>query len=152
MSDQQWLQDIIARTLGGRALIRPGMGSKVVWQDKSQLNVVGVRIQYCLVFFLSKSMLINGLMFIIPNSFYQILKYYYRISLCYLSKSQTGMHKEMEKSCTNDGKRFLCSFYECCWDHSLSEAALLAGAPQKVHEEYETKFNSGRVKVGLQEE
>lgn len=62
------------------------------------------------------------------------------------------MHKEMEKSCTNDGKRLPCSFYECCWDHPLSEAALLAGAPQKVHEEYKTKFNSGRMKVGLQEE
>lgn len=76
----------------------------------------------------------------------------YGVSLCYLSASQSEMHKEMEKSHTNDSQRFLRDFYECCWNHPLSEAALLAGAPQKVCEEYESKFHSGWVKVGLQEE
>lgn len=58
----------------------------------------------------------------------------------------------MEKLCTNDSYRFLCSFYRFCWNSPLSEAALLAGAPQKVREEYEREFDGGMLKVGLQEE
>lgn len=58
----------------------------------------------------------------------------------------------MEKSCTDDSKRFPHAFYECCRNHPHSETALLAGAPQKVREEYESKFHGGWVKVGLQEE
>lgn len=54
--------------------------------------------------------------------------------------------------CTHDSKRFLHAFYECCWKDSCSEAALLAGARQKLCEQNETNFQGGGVKVGLQEE
>lgn len=53
---------------------------------------------------------------------------------------------------THDTNRLLQAFNECSWEHPLSEAALLVLAGQKAREQDKTQFQSGGVKVGLEEE
>lgn len=54
--------------------------------------------------------------------------------------------------CTNESRGFCYAVYECCWEHPLSEGALLAGIRQELSEQDEAKFQGGGVKVGLEEE